>query len=823
MIKQRDQHTAFPLSIERFRAGLVTNRDPLQTPLRVQALQAIPLYDALIDGLNTEISPRMTITRAPGFPQYCSAAVTGTPLGFSQFRRTGNSPYLLLDTTSGVYQFTTSAINSLYSKGSGKTRFQQGGTTLYCCDGTVVKKIDSSLNVTGWGITAPSTAPSVANVASVTQAAWAASTFYNPSLLLVDSNSNLQLLTTPGTTGGSQPSPWATTAGSTTNDGSAVWTCQGTAARQTSHVYAANSYIAVNYTKTITYQVYNPATHQYQTRTGSVNYSDFFKTTSGGTSSSTATGSISWAPGIGSQVTDGTVTWVNQGTQITWSTIGATTLVATDAYIVDSNGNQQTPTKAGKSGGSAPTWSTVLNGVTTDSGTSWTNGGPLSAANSLPWSYVFVFTNSSTGHISSASSVSADIFLATNSNIAVSGSGSGDAQVDQVQIYRTKQGGSVYYFLGQVANPGSGVTWSFIDTVPDALLNTELIVTTVPLNNPPPSGTSLVAFYQGRLWVASGNNLYFDGGGDIINGVAHECFPPANVFPYLTNITALVPTDQGLVVFLEDEIHAVLGGPQTLTYYDQTIMQGVGVKSQDAVTQDQDQIFFLSSQGQGFVMSSSNFGEFGLAVADTLAANFAPSSSYIAKHRNGTDSGIFLSDGSANFMRFDQVNDRWSVLRQPVGGVGPIASLETSSGVFSLVTTIGGYVCSRSFSSFTDGHAASTYTAYATVGSLEVASLTTEPAKVSHAIARSNNAGSKPSVSILPNNTSGTFVNVPFTANLPAYLAGTSLEPTTVRQSRYDLSGATGLAYGQLNHLQIKVSWPSENNQNELTGLFLRN
>jgi hypothetical protein len=41
------------------------------------------------------------------------------------------------------------------------------------------------------------------------------------------------------------------------------------------------------------------------------------------------------------------------------------------SYVVDSNGNIQMVTVAGESGASAPTWSTTLNGTTTDGGVTW--------------------------------------------------------------------------------------------------------------------------------------------------------------------------------------------------------------------------------------------------------------------------------------------------------------------------------------------------------------------------------------------------------------------------------------------------------------------
>lgn len=818
-MRRQDQHSKLPVDIERFTAGLVTNRDPLQTPFSVQALSVVPHPDALIDGLNMEITPRMTLARRPGFPPYCSVAYAGTPLNFAGFRVPGGSHLALLDTTTNVYDFTASAMTSRFTKTTtAQGYFQQSGTQLFYANGTDAKKFDSSLNATNWGIVAPTTAPNVANVASAALPAWAANTFYNPSLSIFDSNNNIQLLTTSGTTNGTQP-VWATTPGATTTDGTAVWTCQGQAARQTNHIYAANALIEVDFTTTYTYYTYDPGSHTLIPHTGTISNSAFFQTTAGGTSSSTATASITWAAGIGGAVTDGSVTWVNIGPKITWATIGATTLVSTNTYIVDSNGNQQTATKAGKSGGTVPTWSTTLGANTVDNAQTWTYAASVASANALAWQYVYVFKNSTTGHISAASPTSGAIFLQAASNIAVSGNGSGDTQVDKVDIYRTAQGGGVFYYLATIANPGAGVAWNYTDANSDAVLNTELIVTTVPLNSPPPSGASLVAFYQGRLWVASGANLYFDGGGDIINGAPHESFPPANVFPYTSNITALKATSQGLLVWTADEIHAILGGPQTLTYYSQTLKQGLGALSQNAVTQDGDEIYFISSQGQGIIVSPEDEGEFGFNIADTLITNFPPSTSYLAMHRSGADTGVFVSDGSTSIQRFNQVSKVWNPKATPVGGCGPIASIETSAGVFALMTTIGGYVCQRSLTTWQDGHGAASYTAYGTIGSLRFASMAEAPAAIRHIYVRTVNSGSVPAVSFLANSTSGTFLTVPFTATVPVGLSGTQFQSSSVIQRRYDLAAATGIPLGAVSNAQIKFSFPAENYQNEITSI----
>jgi hypothetical protein len=59
-------------------------------------------------------------------------------------------------------------------------------------------------------------------VSAVTPAAWIADHAYNKGALILDTNRNIQLVTTAGDSGGSPPA-WSTTAGATTVDNTVSW------------------------------------------------------------------------------------------------------------------------------------------------------------------------------------------------------------------------------------------------------------------------------------------------------------------------------------------------------------------------------------------------------------------------------------------------------------------------------------------------------------------------------------------------------------------------------------------------------------------------
>lgn len=109
----------------------------------------------------------------------------------------------------------------------------QGGTTQ---DG-MIQWVNRGNPVQNWGIQPPTSTPQV--TAGTSNVAWQANTFYSLVSVVIDSNGNLQQVTTPGKSNGSAPT-WATSVGSTTNDGTAVWTMIQTAASlvwQPNHAY----------------------------------------------------------------------------------------------------------------------------------------------------------------------------------------------------------------------------------------------------------------------------------------------------------------------------------------------------------------------------------------------------------------------------------------------------------------------------------------------------------------------------------------------------------------------------------------------------------
>lgn len=106
--------------------------------------------------------------------------------------------------------------------------------------------------------------------------------------------------------------------------------------------------------------------------------------------------------------------------------------------------------------------------------------------------YRFTYYNSTSGHESTASPLSAK-HTVTNKTINLSGlTASADTQVDKIRIYRTTNGGAICWYLAEINNG----TTTYADSIADAALGT----TEAPLYNDPPAKFVGIEDWDGRIW-----------------------------------------------------------------------------------------------------------------------------------------------------------------------------------------------------------------------------------------------------------------------------------------------------------------------------------
>jgi hypothetical protein len=156
------------MQVDRFYTGWYSHRNPLIVPMKMMGRMVIQLYDAIKDGLNMELSNRMTLVRRPGWSPVNSNPVNGTPLGFYTFKPT-NFPgqlYNLVDTTEDIewLQSNSSQPPQVLLQKQTKTQanFAQVAAYLYIAGDNILQKWDGpagAQGVTRWGIdiTAPET------------------------------------------------------------------------------------------------------------------------------------------------------------------------------------------------------------------------------------------------------------------------------------------------------------------------------------------------------------------------------------------------------------------------------------------------------------------------------------------------------------------------------------------------------------------------------------------------------------------------------------------------------------------------------------------
>jgi len=434
------------------------------------------------------------------------------------------------------------------------------------------------------------------------------------------------------------------------------------------------------------------------------------------------------------------------------------------------------------------------------------------------WQYVYCYTNSSTGHVSTASPACISTgALANVTSITVQGAGSTDPQVDFVQIYRTADGGAQFYFVAEIANTG---TWSYSDTTADANLNTFIIAPVAGVNNPPPAGMSLLTWYAGRLWGVSGNVVYFSAGPDATNGVGAECWPSGNNFTVPGDITAVAPLSIGLVLFTKDTAFIITGQVSPFAAPN-TWQTNFGVASQNSLAQDLDNLFLFTTRGQVYsVSTSSGVTEIGFNEEAQLAA-FNPSKVYVVLHRSGPDEGVFIADGNSNIYRYSQLSKSWDTVIQPVGGVGAIASIELTSANWRLMAgrpTGSGFILNRDLNTWSDDGQA--YPAFGTIGSITVAP-PRQVANIESVLTQITAVGTYPTISVMLNEITdngqlpSTFVALPNPVPDPPQLAGSK----SVWTRRHDLKAGQSPLPLHVQHLQIKVSFPSEAQPNEVLGI----
>jgi hypothetical protein len=772
---------AGPLYFNRFYTGWITQRNKLAIPIRVFGRRIIELYDALLAGSNMELNNFSTLQRRPGFLAFNSNTVPGIQQNYYSFQPAGTGQvFPLIDTTTGVYQLSSGAAapTTLLTKSSpAQTTFKSVGTFCYCGSPAIsAQKIDQNLNVTNMGIAiaagADQAGPNACTTGSDPTAEW-----INPSNVTLNN---------PATPAEAFPDQLFGT--------SDLWCGSfGFSIPATTTITGIEVAVTGSSPTAAAQQVYVSLSADGATAIGSPR---------GGSSLPTSTGTLTFG-----------------GPSDTWGVPGSlNTLVNGAGFSVGVQVFNTSPTLGGQE---YLTYVTVtvygIGGPTV----SPTGSGSLAAQNG--WTYAYAYGNSASANLSNLSPVSENTGPFSGKDyVGVSVTASTDPQVNQIRVFRTTDGGPQNLMNELPNSPFANATAVIQDTATDAELQQTSIMTTTPLNSPPPTGISGFEWYGGRLWGFVGNILYFSSGPDIIQGNQPECWNPDYSFPLPTQIVKLVSLGaSGMLVFTIDCVHIVQGN-STQSFTVNVYEASIGARSYNAVDFDGTNVWVFTSDRQALQITPSGVSEFGDNIGDQLDL-LDPTLCYVRAHQSGSqDKNLFITNGSGTTYTYNLKQQAWCLPASWTFGAGAIGSVEIAAGVYKLLTggtSAAALVAQRDLGTFSD--LGTNYTCGATFGNIQFA----DPgmlAELESLVTELSSATSTPNVGVLVNDISGTFAPL---AN------GGRQEPTqpsipTPQASYKSLvwmlaTGDKNKVPRALRHLQFQLSWAALAEKSEILGLGL--
>jgi len=454
-------------------------------------------------------------------------------------------------------------------------------------------------------------------------------------------------------------------------------------------------------------------------------------------------------------------------------------------------------------------------------------------------------TGSESGAISTASPFVTIVGSNPGAVNTLTGVGSTDLQVDTIVIWRSPDqlnGQGSMYELTEIPAPlpinGVAQPWSFQDYLPDtptALypgLNALIPAPINHQNDPPPVGFLPSAYHYNRIWGMLGTVVNFSLGPDQTNnGNPNESFNPVYEFPYLSAVTRLVHSANGLIVFTSSDIELIIGS--TTTSFSSTIMvPGVGLLNFLALDTHGSIIYFFSADKQFNSMDPAlQVSRAGFPIGDKLAG-WDPTKVGVTVYEEGIDNCVIVSDSATGWYRLNphqvpQGEAIWSPFAAITNGAGAVQAITTTPGTKNLLvgaTSDGQEILKRDLTVWSD--AGSAYDSYLVMGSLGLA-YPGQMAELGFIESDFSHIGSTPTVGYLLNEISGTFINFSASEFDPPDLYGTTgVPPQTLYPLRFYFLQTTSQGNYPppvyCRHLQIKVDFGSTDTvKNEMLNLTI--
>lgn len=433
----------------------------------------------------------------------------------------------------------------------------------------------------------------------------------------------------------------------------------------------------------------------------------------------------------------------------------------------------------------------------------------------IGWKYRFVYRDSTDAHISSSSQSSVSTGARTAATVTVTAMGTSQSRVTHIDFYRTKDGGSTFFYMSTIANPGEGNSVTVAGDMDDTELNTAIIAPSLTSNNRPPDGLTGIVYHLGRIWgITPDGDVRFsahaiDG---YINGVAEECWPPELVFNFNAP-TSLMPTSEGLVVTTQEGKVYLIRGISKYDFDVKELLSNVSILAPSCITKDGDTLYAFTAGKQILEMSTNGVIDLGLPLSAADLATFDPTLSYIAVIRDGVKALLFLSNRDDRMFCYNFNNGTWSpVWTAPDStvSIGAIGNVQTSVGQQNLLigpkSGLDGYIWKLNTAINTDDGIP--FNAFLQFGSFVIA----EPDSLMNLEHLTVEATAQPTVSLLMNEISGTpSGTMEVTEDRPIFATATTIHARRFNPMLSSFSTAC-------RHFQARLAWGAVDDSAELYG-----
>lgn len=293
------------------------------------------------------------------------------------------------------------------------------------------------------------------------------------------------------------------------------------------------------------------------------------------------------------------------------------------------------------------------------------SAGTFSAATG--YQYVFCYCNSNTGHVSSPTPPSSSTGAFTNKlNVQVSLTASTDAQVNQIRVFRSTDSvaagttAAVYFELP--TSPYPNTTANITDNAADTALLVANIAPIPTFNDPPTPGQCPV-YFAGRIWLFTGNKVWFSGLEETLLGVPEESFPSGiagNFWAFDQPVQGLAVagtgTNQTLLIFCGGRIYGITGSSLD-TFQRQIVSNRRGGRNLTAISTLGGMVAWLDSANQIWATDGSSLQELSIPIRPDVKG-VTPSSCSMTFHAAGVYHWLVFSTGTQLFV-YDIDTQQW--------------------------------------------------------------------------------------------------------------------------------------------------------------------